>query len=269
MSIDATNWAWSLQNITSCEKLILLSYADRAGESMEAWPSKRRLELDTCLSHNSIDKALKSLSKKGYIVKTGEVRNQVPVYRLIGVPKREDRYQNLSTTPPKSGTPTPPKYGVQNHKKNPQKNPKAERPSFSSFSSLSLFLNYIEKLLEIESFPVTKELVDQINFYAQKSKGKRDPVESVHIAINLLKKKQWNIPNGWQGITNKSIKEKEEAAQKAKEEGFKEDKVVMAGIKKGIETFTRTPDWAEMCKGLGANIANNSRVPENNVSVRL
>jgi hypothetical protein len=33
---------------------------------MDAWPSKKRLELDTCLSPNTIDKCIKSLIKKGF-----------------------------------------------------------------------------------------------------------------------------------------------------------------------------------------------------------
>jgi Helix-turn-helix domain len=249
MSIDATNWAWSLQDITATEKLVLLSYADRAGETMEAWPGKERLILDTCLSHNTIDKVIKSLVKKGYMIQTGEMKgktNKIPVYQLIGVHRREDLSTNPPKSgvvnkrsnppkigggnPPKSGRVNPPKIGVQNHNGNPKRNPNRERPLFSSFSSVDFFCDYIRENLIGMQLAYDDDTVDQIVFYGQKFADKRDPVDSAHIAFNQMKKKKWNIPHGWRGITSKSIREKEEAEQKEKQEQWKQDAAAAKAI---------------------------------------
>ena len=72
MSIDALRWAWKVQDISSAEKLVLLAYSDRANEDHEAYPSWRRLELDTCLDRKTIYKVLQSLQQKGFLMKTGE-----------------------------------------------------------------------------------------------------------------------------------------------------------------------------------------------------
>jgi len=95
MSLCATQWAWSLnkQQVSSLEKLVLLSLADRADEKMECFPSGKRLEKDCNTDIKTIYKALESLIKKGIIKKTGEMKGRtksVPVYRLIKVQARED-----------------------------------------------------------------------------------------------------------------------------------------------------------------------------------
>ncbi len=111
MSIDAMRWAWKLQEISPTEKLILLSLADRAGETHEAWPSWRRLQLDTLLSRNTIAKNLSALQAKGLILNTGQKKGQVIVYRLIGVAGRDDE-AHLHATSTKIGTGTSTKIGT-------------------------------------------------------------------------------------------------------------------------------------------------------------
>jgi hypothetical protein len=261
MSICATNWAWSLQDITSTEKLILLSYADRAGESMEAWPSKKRLERDTCLCFNAVDKGLKSLVKKGYLVKTGEVKKQVPVYRLIGVKAREDSPKmpnkktpppnisppnNGGSPPPKYGPPTPPKYGIQNHKKNHQENPKSETPSFSSFSD---FKTFVTDLVASTGKQPIEVLIEEVIFYADKFKTKRDMSESVKMAIPLIKSGLWKTPHGFKGFSSKAVKQNDEEQEKLKQIQIQQDAKIGRALNKAVKTGNRQ-SLAEMLKDL-------------------
>lgn len=53
MSIDATRWAWIQQNVSSAQKLVLLSLADRASEDCRCRPSPARLGHDTCLNQKT------------------------------------------------------------------------------------------------------------------------------------------------------------------------------------------------------------------------
>lgn len=95
MSVEATIWAWKLtkHDVTSNEKLILLSMADRANEAFECWPSKVRLQSDTLISLKTIFKLIASLVHKGFIEDTGKREgnlNRVVVYRLLGISGREN-----------------------------------------------------------------------------------------------------------------------------------------------------------------------------------
>jgi len=94
MSVDATlaTWKLSKKQVTPIQKLILLSYADRVGESFECWPSNSRLELDTGLDRHTICENKQKLIEKGLIVYTGEKRGRtksIDVIRLTYVKARE------------------------------------------------------------------------------------------------------------------------------------------------------------------------------------
>lgn len=105
MSIDATRWAWSQQEIKSTDKLVLLSLADRAGEDHECYPSSERLALDTCLNLKTVKTAIKRLKELGLVEDTGRRRGQsgrVVVYRLIGVNGRENQ-STQKRVEPKNG----------------------------------------------------------------------------------------------------------------------------------------------------------------------
>lgn len=130
MSLDATRWAWTAP-VESCpQRATLLSLADRAGEDHKAWPSIKRLEVDTKCDRKTIMKVLERLQEINLIRFTGEVRgNGVKVYQLIGVRGREDDLtgtkkgtstkigtstKNGTSTSTKIGTATSTKIGTQN-----------------------------------------------------------------------------------------------------------------------------------------------------------
>ena len=94
MSVDATKATWKLtkQQVTPTQKLLLLSYADRASESAESWPSNKRLEVDTGLDGHTICENKKKLLDKRLISYTGEKKGRtksVDVIRLNYVHTRE------------------------------------------------------------------------------------------------------------------------------------------------------------------------------------
>ena len=88
MSIDATRWAWK-QNITTSQKIVLLSMADRAGEDHTCWPSIARLCKDTGLSRPTVFRIFKELEGMGLIARS-PVSGKTTVYTLRGVSGRED-----------------------------------------------------------------------------------------------------------------------------------------------------------------------------------
>ena len=91
MSLDATIWAWNAEVKSGSERLILLSLADRAGETHKCYPSIMRMVKDTKMNRKTIIKVLEELEQKSLIKFTGEiVGNGVKVYQLLGVNGREE-----------------------------------------------------------------------------------------------------------------------------------------------------------------------------------
>lgn len=95
MSIDATIATWKLgKEVTAIQKLILLSLADRAGESGECWPSIKRIEVDTNLNRKTIVENRQELLAMGLIKYTGFFygkQKQIPGMRLTYVHPREGK----------------------------------------------------------------------------------------------------------------------------------------------------------------------------------
>ncbi|KRI08905.1 hypothetical protein APC63_00880 [Acinetobacter baumannii] len=99
MSLDATIWAWKTRQkqkaggaLKPLKKLVLLSLADRAGETHECYPSIARLVDDTEMDRKTVLKIIDELIEDGFIIDTGKREGktkQIKVYLLIGVKGRE------------------------------------------------------------------------------------------------------------------------------------------------------------------------------------
>lgn len=99
MSLDATVWAWKTRQkqkaggaLKPLKKLVLLSLADRAGETHECYPSIARLVEDTEMDRKTVLKIIDELIEDGFIIDTGKREGrtkQVKVYLLIGIKGRE------------------------------------------------------------------------------------------------------------------------------------------------------------------------------------
>ena len=124
MSIEATLATWKLtkEQVSSSEKLFLLSCANRAGESHECWPSLKRLSADTGLDRKTLIKVRQELIEKGLLEYTGACigrSNQIPVMRLSYVDHSVSEFTSpkIGTgTSTKNGTGTSPKIGTLNLK---------------------------------------------------------------------------------------------------------------------------------------------------------
>lgn len=241
MSIDAINWVFELQDITSSEKFVLVAIANRSNEKHEAWPSWSRLIHDTRLCRKTLHKTLVSLQRKGYLIKTGDTVKQVTVYKLCGVLSKEELVKlksfnkklsttssnittssnsatsskSTTTTSSKSTTGTSSKSTTQNHQLNHQRNHQAD----------SIFLpikTQIQNQLIKHELEPTTDIIAQIEFYVD-TKPDQPEDQTIRVAVNLYKKKKWRIPNGYNGITSQSIIKKEEDYYRQEEAQYQED----------------------------------------------
>jgi hypothetical protein len=117
MSFDASQWAWK-QQVTSTQKLILLSLADRASDNHSCFPSIDRLVSDTGLNRKTVLSGLKALGAIGLITtkKTKRTSGQYcrNSYQLIGVSGRETLGPENGTRNSKIHVPILPKTTSQN-----------------------------------------------------------------------------------------------------------------------------------------------------------
>ena len=67
MSIRIMSASWDLQDISTSQKIVLLSLADQANEDGLCWPSASRTSVRTCLSERATRKAISDLEKLGHL----------------------------------------------------------------------------------------------------------------------------------------------------------------------------------------------------------
>lgn len=67
MSVRATNWAWSLEEVMGSEALALLALADQANDEGFCWPSQQKLAPKARQSVSTLRRSLRSLEKMGLL----------------------------------------------------------------------------------------------------------------------------------------------------------------------------------------------------------
>lgn len=199
MSIDATRWAWQQRRISTTQKIVLLSMADRAGEDHTCWPSLARLCADTGLSDRAVQKAMADLEALG-LVRRLPACGKVNTYKLLGVQDRE------SSAPPKEMHPrttfTPPPNVVRGEslrepvKNLPEKERAPARPPARSvrtgegdpkqrhgeYGNVLLTAEELARLREDYGPEATDEAVALLDQHLGASR-KRDPYKSHYLAM--------------------------------------------------------------------------------------
>lgn len=126
-------------------------------------------------------------------------------------------------------------FGVHINKTKTNKENKKTNTVFSSSVDIKNHLTAVTKNRELT---LSEDEISQIIFYIAEDRAYDSVCKKINIALKLIRDKKWNIPNGWNGITIQSIKEKEEELQKAKIESFKLDKIGMSVIRKKVDVMS-------------------------------
>lgn len=74
--------------------------------------------------------------------------------------------------------------------------------------------------------PLDNEIIEQGIFYCytqNDDKSEKSVNKKINIFLKLVRENKWLIPHGYEGITTKSIREKEEAEQRAKREQYEQE----------------------------------------------
>lgn len=69
MSVEAIAWAFSVQNLTSSMKLVLIALADNADQDFKCWPAVETISKKTCLSERAVHSNLVKLVDCGLLKK--------------------------------------------------------------------------------------------------------------------------------------------------------------------------------------------------------
>ena len=231
MSLDATRWAWTAP-VESCpQRTILLSLADRAGEDHKAWPSIKRLEVDTKCDRKTIMKVLERLQEINLIRFTEETRgNGVKVYQLVGVRGREDDLtstkKGTSTkigTSTKNGTSTSTKIGTATSTKNGTQNLSIE----STNESTNIYKGKFNFANALVSQGADQKLISE---YMEVRKAKK-AVNSETAFKSLISEQQKSgltlnrvlehcVVNSWKGFKAEWVKTQNQPAQQNKPHRF-------------------------------------------------
>ncbi|EMI6453712.1 helix-turn-helix domain-containing protein [Acinetobacter baumannii] len=248
MSLDATRWAWTAP-VESCpQRTILLSLADRAGEDHKAWPSIKRLEVDTKCDRKTIMKVLERLQEINLIRFTEETRgNGVKVYQLVGVRGREDDLtstkKGTSTkigTSTKNGTSTSTKIGTATSTKNGTQNLSIE----STNESTNIYKGKFNFANALVSQGADQKLISE---YMEVRKAKK-AVNSETAFKSLISEQQKSgltlnqvlehcVVNSWKGFKAEWVKTQNQPVQKNKPSRWDEIQELIAKEEAGNEQY--------------------------------
>jgi hypothetical protein len=85
MSLRATIWGWTQNQISSTQKLVLLDLCDRAGRQNTGWPKQATIASRVRLTERAVHSALAVLVQKGLIKRSPRTRNGKRTSDLITV----------------------------------------------------------------------------------------------------------------------------------------------------------------------------------------
>lgn len=106
-------------------------------------------------------------------------------------------------------------------------------PAVSVFSCTESVKTHLNLVIAKRKVYVDEEVIDQGIYYAYETNTDKS-FDSVNKKLNIFLKKvregKWLIPQNWNGISSQSIREKEEADQRAKQEQYQQEAKVFQGI---------------------------------------
>ncbi len=107
-------------------------------------------------------------------------------------------------------------------------------PVFFDTESVKTHLNLV---IANRNAYVEDEIIEQGIYYAFETNQDKS-FDSVNKRLNIFLKKvregKWLIPQGWNGISSQSIREKEEEQQREKQEQYRQDSLAMQNITKAV-----------------------------------
>lgn len=116
-------------------------------------------------------------------------------------------------------------------------NRKNQKTSVSVFSCTETIKTHIENTIAKRGVFVEDEIIEQIAWYASHSIGNDFELKKkVNIGLKKVREGKWNIPQGYNGITSQSIREKEEQQQREKQELYKQDAKAFQAIRGAVLT---------------------------------
>lgn len=98
MSVEASAWAWSRDELGSRDRLVLLALADHADREGCCFPGQGSIAQKTGLSRDTVGRAVRHLERAGYLEREPRTRGDGG--------RTSDLYKLAVTPPAQSGTPS-------------------------------------------------------------------------------------------------------------------------------------------------------------------
>lgn len=91
-------------------------------------------------------------------------------------------------------------------------------PSVFVFSDKEIIKTHVEDTLDTKGDEAPDDIINQVVFYAAKYIGcDKEVKKKINVALKLIREGKWLIPQGYEGTTSQSIREKEEQHQREKQ----------------------------------------------------
>lgn len=235
MSVEAITWAFSVQNLSSSMKLVLIALADNADQDFKCWPAVETISKKTCLSERAVHANLVKLVDAGLLKKEQRFNKNGQTSNMYYLQKG----MNEVHTPPARGAVTPlheihppPARGADEPSINHQL-----KPSIKYTSDFELFWNeYPRKMDKKGAFEKYKTALKQTTpeNLVKKARAYRIHCEREKTEMRFIKHpKTWLNNASWENNYSSVIKKQKSKDQMSHNEFQAMIDKQIAGIKNG------------------------------------
>jgi hypothetical protein len=182
MAVDLINEAYNVQGLTTNQRMVLVTLANRAREKDSCWPSVASLMEDCCMSRSTVFDCLRELERRGLVARDSRAKeHQSNVYRVFpGKVRTVDPLPSAIRTHPR------PQYGPGTVNKNRKEQNPPIPPQPDPCENWQDWVSY--KKSKRQWTPATEKL------------SRRELVKLAELGYSPVEVIEQSISRGWSGL---------------------------------------------------------------------
>lgn len=136
-----------------------------------------------------------------------------------------------------------------------KQNKESVKPHVFVFSCKEDVKTHVENTIAKRGVEVEEEIINQIAWYASHSIGNDFELKKkVNMGLKKVREGKWNTPQGYNGITSQSIRDKEEQQAREKQEQYRQEAQAFQSITGAVSKGEGLKSFSDMFQKLKAEV---------------